>query len=98
MVEIKDFPSYGWICKLNKGRYFSGSIGTNGTKGTFVVPTFQYKVWRDDDQICAGCFVRKQDGSAFGRNEIKMDLSPENAEAMKNWLAEQVEAHPEVQI
>lgn len=96
MVEIKDFPSYGWICKLNKPRYFSGSIGTNGTKGTFVVPTFQYQIWREDGTLCASCYVRMPDGSTFGEEKIEMDLSPENAEVVKNWLAEQVAAHPEV--
>ena len=95
MVEIKDFPSYGWICKLSKTRYFSGSIGTSGEKGTFVVPTFEYKIWREDDTLHASCNVRYAGNEkAIGNeNEMACELSEENTEVVKNWL---VERCPEV--
>ncbi len=92
MDVLKDFPSYGWICKLSKTRCFSGSVGFDGTKGMFVVPTFHYKVWREDDTLHASCYVREAGNERITGSEEEMSwaLSEENVAAVKNWLEEQM--------
>ena len=78
---LKDFPSYGWICKLNEQRYFSGSIGTDGKEGMFAVNTFHYKVWKKEVKdeegnsskfLCASCYIKPPQNSG---KEISGQLS-----------------------
>ena len=106
---LRDFPSYTWICKLSGGRYFSGSLGTDGVLGTFEVYTFEYKIWRKTVEteieegekekkefICVSCRVVPPVNSGeeiFGIEETEFDLIPENAEQAKLWLLNQINLH-----
>ncbi|MBQ9031958.1 MAG: hypothetical protein IJ106_10990 [Parasporobacterium sp.] len=104
-MELKDFPSYGWVKKLNGARYFSGSAGTGPRTGGLTVHTFHYKVWtkeeKDDDGnsskfLCVSCYVLPPQNSGkeiFGAEEKTFALSEENLEQAKAWLLQQLDRH-----
>ncbi|MBR3243702.1 MAG: hypothetical protein IKF90_13575 [Parasporobacterium sp.] len=61
-MNLKIFPSWSWICKLNKQRKYTGSLGTDGMKGSFSITTFHYAVWKEETEdgkklLCASCKV-----------------------------------------
>ena len=90
---IKDFPSYGWIRKLSEGRYFSGSAGTDPHTGCLQTATFHYKIWKKDDQLCAGCYVKMPQGEMVGAEEMSCDCSEENVEVVKKWICERADKY-----
>jgi len=102
ITDIPDFPTFGWICKLNESRKFSGSIGT-GKTGTFTVHTFHYHIWiktvKDEKSetarkyLCADCCIKPPYGSGkdvFGQDEIQYEFSDYNVGLVKGWLLEHV--------
>ena len=105
--ELTNFPSLGWIKKLNETRRFSGSIGT-GRTGMFTVHTFQYQVWTREEAgkdgekhkyLCCSCYVQPPASSGkecYGNEETQFDLAPENVEMAKAWLLERVNKYTEI--
>jgi len=75
---------------------YKASTSADGTKGILSSTVFQYRIWREEDTLHASCFILPPTGEQYGPEEITCDLSPDNAKTVKNWLAEQVKAHPEV--
>jgi len=102
---LRDFPSYGWICKLNEQRYFSGSIGTDGRRGMFSVDTFHYRLWKKEVKdeegntrkfLCAKCYVQPPQNSgkdSYGHDELELPLSEQSAQDIKTWLISRVEKY-----
>ena len=104
-MELKDFPSFGWVKKLNRTRYFSGSAGTGQRIGALTVHTFHYRVWTKEEKddagnsnkfLCASCYVLPPLNSGkeiFGAEEKTFDLSEENLEQAKTWLLQQLNSY-----
>lgn len=100
MYELIDYPSFGWICKLNEKRRFSGSLGT-GSAGAFAVNTFHYQLWKkevkDEEEnvtkyLAVRCFVHPPVSSGqecFAEEETVFELSPEGAQQAKEWILQQ---------
>jgi hypothetical protein len=106
---LRDFPAYAWICKLEKGRYFSGSLGTSPTKGSMDVYMFQYKICVETETeevegneikhkfIAVNSEIRPPVNSGeeiFAREKVRYPLSKENAEEARKWLLTQIENNP----
>jgi len=104
-TDLKDFPSFGWVKKLNGARYFSGSEGTGPRTGALTAYTFHYKVWtkeeKDEDGnsskfLCVSCYVLPPQNSgkeSIGAEEKTFALSEENLEQAKAWLLQQLNSH-----
>lgn len=107
-VELRDFPSYTWVCKLNEKRKFSGSLGTNGRAGQFTVHIFNYKLWKKEVKdeegnstkyLCVSCSIQPPENShlePFGQDECQFDFSEASIELAKQWLQEKYAQHIDV--
>ena len=105
---LRDFPSYGWICKLNEHRYFSGSVGTNGKTGMFSVDTFHYKLWKKEVKdeegntekfLCVKCYVQPPQNSgcaAYGEEELELAFSEQSANEIKTWLMDRIQKYDRI--
>ncbi len=104
---LRDFPSYAWICKLEKGRYFSGSLGTAPT-GCMDVYMFEYKIRVETETkevegnevkhkfIAVSSQIRppvNSDEEIFAKEKVRYPLSKENVEEARKWLLMQIESN-----
>ncbi len=103
MTELKDFPSWNWICKLSRTRKYTGSIGTDGIKGCLSINTFEYAIWKDEKEdgekiLCARCMARPSINSQeqYEPTEISFPFSEEYEDDLKKWILEQKETYNSV--
>lgn len=101
-LELNDLPSIGWMNKLNEKRYFSGSVGTSGTKGNFSVHTFAYRIWKKEAEnedgsknkyFCVSCYIVPPQNSteaASENEEQSFAASEESLPEILNWLNERI--------
>ncbi len=104
---LRDFPSYAWICKLEKGRYFSGSLGTAPT-GCMDVYMFEYRIRVETETkeiegnevkhkfIAVSSQIRPPVNSGeeiFAKEKVRYPLSKENVEEARKWLLMQIESN-----
>ncbi len=105
---LRDFPSYAWVCKLEKGRYFSGSLGTAPT-GSMDVYLFQYRICVETETeevegneikhkfVAVSSEVRPPINSGeeiFAKEKARYPLSRDGVEEARKWLLAQIENNP----
>ena len=99
MIEL---PSYNWFVTIHDGKpasnTYTGSWGTDPSRGCFSVTTFNYKVsiknvGTDNARILCSCFLIKPWSEGAVKEEIdnaEYACSPRGLEQSVIWLNEKL--------
>ena len=99
MAKI-DLPRIEWLYRNEGGKLivnpYSGSLGTQTNRGCVSVCTFNYRVFAENNELIAACFLIQpfQHGSKK-TNYVKKSLAPtsDGIRMASEWLSQTAESY-----
>ena len=99
MAKI-DLPRIEWLYRNESGKLitnpYSGSLGTQTSRGCVSVCTFNYRVFAENQALIASCFLIQpfQQGSEKTNHAQKsFDATPDGVNLASEWFSQMAESH-----